>query len=113
MPHLLNLKLSVLVESANDYKDKVAQNDGCYTKKDERHNVNPKRVPRSMLACHFYPHKDLNSTLNEVLNVSAYAISNHDCYYVPGFCGVSIQNKTELKIMRKAQKLGVIFIILY
>lgn len=78
MPNLLDPKLAVLVEPANDYKGEVAYNDGCYTKEDERHDVNPKRVPGTMLASHCYAHIDFNPTLNKVCDVSAQDISNHD-----------------------------------
>lgn len=71
MPNLLDPKLSVLVKPANDNKDEVAQNDGSYTKEDERHDVNPKRTPGPMSACHCQIHIDLNPALKQVYDVSA------------------------------------------
>lgn len=92
----------VLVEPANHYKDEVAQYDGCYTKEDERRDVNPKRVPGPMSACHCYSHIHFNPILNQVCDVSAQEISSHDCYYVPSSCGIKMiqkgikKNKTEM-----------------
>lgn len=95
MPNLLDPKLSILVEPANDYKDEVAQNDGCYTKEDRRHNVNPKTVPGPMSARHCYVHIDFNPALNQVCDVPAQDISNHDCYYVASSCGIKMKNSEQ------------------
>lgn len=86
MPNLLDPKLSVLVKPANDYKDEVAQNDDCYTKEDERHDVNPKRAQGPMLARHCYIQIDFSPAINQVGDSSAQDISNHDCYYVASSC---------------------------